>query len=398
MALSAPASVAYLSGAPRLSTRDDTESLGPRSHMLGVISALEQEGFSVTEYIAGNDVPRRYGGEGSEKLLSSSVAMAVVADLLRLYYRWRSRLRVARRLGGTSFAFSYERYALFQELGSVLQRRGVPWVLEVNAVLSEEAVGARRATFSGRVATWSERRTLRRADIVVAVTEALRLELLSRYELDASRVLVAENGVDPERFRDPDPWTEEEQQTIGFLGALYPWQRVDLLIEALPTFPRVHLDVAGEGVAREDLEMLSQRLGVANRVKFLGRLSPTEVPRFLSECDLVYAGHHLDDAAVYFSPLKLWEYLAAGRPVLASRHATTQDLATRGFAVVCFDPRSPQDLHDALGSALDQLPPLVALAEKQREAASEQFSWRARLAPVFDSALGLRHSTIGAKA
>ena len=391
--------VAFLSGAPRLSTRESTESLGPRSHMLGVIGALRQEGYEVEEHIVGNDVPETYGGAGSERRLSSSILTVAAADVLRLCYRQRSRLRLARRARRTGLAFCYERYALVQELGSVLQRRGVPWVLEVNAVLSQEAVGARRATLSGRAATWFEGRTLRRADLVVAVTEALRQELLGRYQLDPARVLVAENGVDPTRFAGTEPWVRSEPTTVGFLGALYPWQQVEQLVRTLPDRPGIRLEVAGEGSARADLEALSADLDVADRVRFLGRLDPGEVPGFLSRCDLLYAGHHLADSAVYFSPLKLWEYLVAGRPVIASRHATTQDLADRGFAVVCFDSGSPDDLPRTLDDALAHLPELAHLAQSQREVAGDTFSWRARLAPIFaraDSiASGQQSSRIG---
>jgi N-acetylglucosaminyldiphosphoundecaprenol N-acetyl-beta-D-mannosaminyltransferase len=92
------AEVLYLSGGARVSTRPDTESLGPRSHVLGVVNAFTRLGFRVRPYIVGDEVPERFGQEGSEAALERSRASVLLADLARFALRWRSRARLRRRL------------------------------------------------------------------------------------------------------------------------------------------------------------------------------------------------------------------------------------------------------------------------------------------------------------
>lgn len=380
-------SILYLSGAPRLSTRPNTESLGPRSHILGVIGAFRSMGADVRTFIVGDSTPESMHGEGSESRMGSSTIRLVAADIGRLLYRARSRNRLRRIVRSESLRpVAYERYALMQELGSVPQKKGAFWILEVNALLAIEATSERRATFSRRVASWFERRTLCSADLIVAVTDNLARAICETYKIPRDRVVTIENGVDVtgHALSDGSP---AALPTIGFLGSLYRWQRVDQLIQAIADDKRNtwHLRIAGSGAELENLKQQTSSLGLDDRVTFLGRIHPDAVPAFLQSVDVCYAGH--DSAnGVYFSPLKLWEYLAAGRVVLASRHQTTARLQQQGFPVICFDEQF--HLGDALSSIDEDRQRLLALAAKSQHAIWEQYSWEARVRPLLDRLKG----------
>jgi len=115
-------------------------------------------------------------------------------------------------------------------------------------------------------------------------------------------------------------------------------------------------------------------------VTFLGRVHPDDVPQFLTTVDICYAGHG-SSAGVYFSPLKLWEYLAAGRPVLSSSHDTTDRLHAAGYAVEVFDD-SDGALDLALESVAGRLPALLSTAVADQERVNASHSWRARIEPL----------------
>ncbi|MEZ3157326.1 glycosyltransferase [Microbacterium sp. BWR-S6Y] len=385
--------VLYLSGAPRLSTKPTTESLGPRSHILGVIGALRDSGSSVRTFVVGDTVPQSFHASGSEARMTASILRLLAADVGRLVYRVRSRVNLRRHLGTTSpaAAMAYERYALMQELGSVAQRRGATWVLEVNALLAIESTSDRRATSSRRVATFFERRTLRRADLIVAVTEQLKTAIHEIYGVPIDRILVVENGVDTTRHENASA-QQQEVPTIGFLGTLYPWQRVDRLLRAVcasETPWRVR--IAGEGPEYGTLRRLSDELGLGSRVTFLGRVHPDEVPSFLRTVDICYAGHGSSEG-VYFSPLKLWEYLAAGRPVLASRHDTTERLSSEGYAVEVFG-ENEGELEQALRTASTRLADLLRTGVRDQERVRSAHSWTARIQPLLDRVAQIRRYT-----
>lgn len=382
--------ILYLSGAPRLSTKPTTESLGPRSHILGVIDAFRESGATVTPFVVGDDVPSSFHASGSEARMTASPIRVAGADLVRLLYRVRSRRRLSRllRTPAKNPELAYERYALMQELGSVVQRRGATWVLEVNALLALESTSDRRATSSRRVATFFERRTLRRADLIVAVTENLKSAISAAYGIDPDRIIVVENGVNASSHgtASAQPHTDP---TIGFLGTLYSWQRVDELLNAVKRSDTPwKVRIAGEGPEYAALQQQARDHGISDRVTFLGRVHPDEVPEFLATVDVCYAGHG-SSAGVYFSPLKLWEYLAAGRPVIASRHETTDRLHASGYAVEVFG-EADGALDDALALAARKMPSLLATAAADQGRVADAHSWTARITPLLKRVAQLR--------
>lgn len=380
--------VLYLSGAPRLSTKPSTESLGPRSHILGVVNALQFLGADVERFIVGDTVPESVHGAGSEQRMSSSRVRVLAADAVRAAYRIRSRNRLAAAVGGGSYDFVYERYALFQELGSVARARtGAPWILEVNALLAIEATSERRATSSRALALRIEGGTLRSADMIVAVTEALAEQIRSTYGIDRSRILVVQNGVDHTHHTAVSAaGSDDGSVTIGFVGTLYAWQNVGALIEALtlPGFERVRLEVAGDGPERERLAASIARLGLGDRVVLHGRMHPDAVAPFLSTVDLCFAGHGSANGS-YFSPLKLWEYLAAGKAVIASEHEATLALAADGYAIRCFGGAQSPSLEDALADAIRDLPALRARAAECQQRVWDEHSWARRVETILDA-------------
>jgi glycosyltransferase involved in cell wall biosynthesis len=325
---------------------------------------------------------------GSEQTLAGSSKALIAADALRFVAAVAGYLAAAFRLRRHTFDFAYERYGLYQGLGSAAARRGVPWVLEVNALLAEEATSSRPATRSKRLAEAAEAWAFRRCDAIVAVSDALKSEIVGRYGIGSSKVLVIPNGVEVERFHHERAVPRLGAPiTIGFVGALYSWQRVDALVQAVAAIgPSVRLLVAGEGQESSSLRRLIKERGLGGQVELLGRLAPDDVPALLARCDLTYAGHDAEGGA-YFSPLKLWEYLAAGCPVVASRHSQTEELERAGFAVRCFDASSADDLTRVLNSAVREIDDLRQLATQGVARVRELHSWQSRMKTLIE---GLR--------
>jgi glycosyltransferase involved in cell wall biosynthesis len=216
----------------------------------------------------------------------------------------------------------YERYSLFATAGTTLARDlGVPHVLEVNAPLADEHA-AYRERADADDARRVERRLMRAADRVVAVSPAIERWLLS---IGAERVTVLPNGVDPDRFRPLDAagvavraaLGAERRPVVGFVGSLKPWHDVATLVRALALLDdrRPALLVVGAGPGRERLAAEAARCRV--EAIFTGALPHQRVPAHLAAFDVAVAPYAADDG-FYFSPLKLVEYLAAARPVVAA--------------------------------------------------------------------------------
>ena len=115
--------LAYLSGAPRVSTAPEAVLGGPRSHVLGVISGFESMGWEVRRFIVGDRVPRSWVGVGSERAVARGWFRALAADLLRLIIRPIYTRQSWRTLGAES-DWVYERFAIFQAMGEIFKRHG----------------------------------------------------------------------------------------------------------------------------------------------------------------------------------------------------------------------------------------------------------------------------------
>ncbi len=380
--------IGYLSGALRVSTAVDAEASGPRSHVLGIIGAFRELGCDVRTYIAGDQVPRRVATD-SRRALSGSAAAALAADLTRLALR-RVNARRAHRAIGDDVDWVYERFASFQALGRPFQRRGIPWILETQGPFYEEAARDRKSMVLTGVARRLELDAYRRCDVLICVSDALRQWLVTDAGLPPGKVLVVPNGVDARAF---DPAAHLARRsfdgfTIVYVGSLTGWQGVDLLLHAMHDLRDevpAHLVVAGDGLVREPWQRLATDLGLAERVRFLGQLCQGDVPAVLAGAELGFAGHRPSRrGSVYHSPLKIYEYLAAGRPVLASASEDAVAVLREGETGFLFPPGDRPALADALRRAWQRRGDLAAMGRRGREEVTAHHTWRIRAGTIRD--------------
>lgn len=375
--------IAYLSGAPRVSTSDESESVGPRAHVVGMISGFEQLGFRVTRFIVGDRSLKAASSRGTERALSRSILTRALADVARLGLRPISP-RLARRGLGTELAFVYERFGAFQAMGRVFQRRGVPWVLETNSLYFVEARSDRRAILFWRVERWLELRAYRQCDVLVAVSTALRDQIR---ECGVNReILVVPNGVDPDRFSlQPSSARPFASPRVLFVGSAIEAQGVDVLLRAVAILrgrgTEVGCVIVGDGPRLEAWRELAEELQIPDLVDFRGRVAWSEVPRVASECEIGFVGPRpTATTSMYHSSLKLYEYLASGLTVVA-RHEPSVARLLQGGEGQLFEPDDASSCAEAINRAIAARQTDSTLPDRARNLARRE-SWEARAAVV----------------
>ncbi len=253
-------------------------------------------------------------------------------------------------------AFIYERASLYSTAGVRLAARfKVPLIVELNAPLAVEQA-TYRATGLGDLAAQAERWLLNQADAVVVVSGQLAKHVRS-LGVKGSKIVVLPNGVNPELFcphgmerglqaasasavgrrSEISTHTIHERRSrlkpalrngasapvLGFVGGLRPWHGVEVLPELLARLnkrrPGTRLVIAGDGQLRGDLELGFRRRGVEKQVTFTGALRHEEIPAVIRSFDVALAPYPRHSHDFYFSPLKLYEYMACGVPVVAAR-------------------------------------------------------------------------------
>lgn len=293
-----------------------------------------------------------------------------------------------------------ERLSLFGHAGvDLAEAFDCPLVMEVNAILSREAARFRNLRMAG-LAERIERFVLDRADAIVVVSDALRVALVEM-GIAGEKVHVVPNGVDLDLFSAERTKgkgsksgasasggaTRRGQHPIGdlrerlglsdrvvvlFVGSLKPWHGVDVLLEALALLGDTrdaqgrlaHALIVGVGPEEQNLRKQVAELGIAHRVTFVGGIAHEHVPAHVACSDIAVAPYRCMDG-FYFSPVKLFEYMAAGRCVIATGLGQIAEVIADGKnGLLC-----PGDDADALAKRLGQVIADADLRERLGRAA-----------------------------
>jgi glycosyltransferase involved in cell wall biosynthesis len=265
----------------------------------------------------------------------------------------------------------------------------------VNAPLIEEQ--AEHRTLVDRTAALHVAgRAFGAADALLAVSAEVAA-YLGRFPGPRGRIHVVPNGVDPARFPAglrPSLPGPPGSYTVGFLGTLKPWHGLGTLAEAFALLrrrdPGARLLVVGDGPERAALEVGLEARGVRGAADLVGGVAPEEVPGFLASMDVAVAPYP-ELPNFYFSPLKVYEYMAAGLAVVASRLGQLAGLIRPGENGLLYTPGDVAGLAEAL-ALLRRRPALRRrLGEAARADVHRDHTWDAVARRVLGLA-GLRRA------
>ncbi len=291
--------------------------------------------------------------------------------------------QIATRLATNKVDLVYERYSLWS-CESIVQAKGlgIPTILEVNAPLIEEQQQHRDLV--GRAEAVSIRdRAFLDATCIVAVSEAVAAYVRDHLPLaERTKVHVVANGVDTERFSpNVPPHSPNPQFTVGFLGTLKPWHGLESLIAAFQLAhqkrPEMILRIIGDGPLRDTLEQQIENdmPSLRTNVQWVGAVHPHDVPGHLAALDVAVAPY-VETSNFYFSPLKVYEYMASGLAVVASAIGQLETVLDHDQNGLLYKPGDIQQLADCLCRLAGQ-PALVSrLGIEARRTAIERHSWR----------------------
>jgi len=328
---------------------------GQAVHIEEMIDALRGLGHEVRVVapMVGDDTGQMGGGVGWVHRLKARLPRAVY-ELMELAYSavaYRKLLRAARDFQPDAI---YERYNLFLLSGLMVKRRlGLPLLLEVNAPLVHERQQHSGGLSLTGLARWAEGTAWRGADAVLPVTAVLAGHVREQ-GVPADRIHVVPNGINRAHFAGaptPDAAKRalglEGRLVLGFTGFVREWHGVDRIIDWMATPdapPESHLLMVGDGPVRAALEAQAARLGLSQRVTFTGVVHRDAVPAHVAAFDIA-----LQPAVTpYASPLKLMEYLALGKAVVAPATPNLMEVLTHELNALLFEEQGAGALEAAL--------------------------------------------------
>jgi glycosyltransferase involved in cell wall biosynthesis len=360
---------------------------GSIAHVAGVVNALAARGRDVTLATA----PEPIGVDPAVAVRRlpppRSFGLPFEANLYRFGTAVPRRLRDVPPPG-----LVYQRLSVGSYAGAVLARRHrVPLVLEYNGSEVWVARNWGRPLRYESLALAAEEASLRHAQLVVTISQALADEVVSRGVPEA-RVVWHPNGVDaglfgPNRFSDAgrlelrDRYGLPHDATVvTFVGTFGQWHGVDVLARAIrecadwARAANVRFLLVGDGLKMPDVRR--ELAGAEDVVVLTGLVPQADAPLHLAASDVLVSPHvpNADGSPFFGSPTKLFEYMAAGKAIVASDLDQIGDVLRDGLAVLV-RPGDVDDLVRGIGEAVDDPALRAQLGERARQRVLERYTW-----------------------
>ena len=312
--------------------------------------------------------------------------IAMAPPLGRKELRWARRRAVARLLRDIRGDAVIERYYNFGGEGILAGAAlGVRTMLEVNAPVIDYQGSPKqildRALVVQPMRRWRER-ICRSADVIVTPSAAILPA-----DTPSSKIVVLEWGADTDRFRPdaggPLPFTRPSGTVAVFAGAFRSWHGASNLVRAIRQLNERRVSGLSAVLIGQGPELASVKAEAAGlqNVIFPGAVPHDRMPACLAASDIGVAPFDVDahgplSLGFYWSPLKIFEYMASGLPVVAPALPRIASLAAHGTEGLLYDPSQPGTLADTLAALLDA-PLRARLGAAARARAEREYGWAA---------------------
>ena len=353
-------------------------------HIQEMVSAFRRRGVEVLVIGPGDAESHEGRADHTSRISNAIRGMApAIGELVELAYNVIAYKRLKRACESFQPDILYERYNLYLLAGLWLSRaRGLPMLLEVNAPLALER--AEHGSLAWRhLARSCEAKVWRGADAVLSVSEVLA-DLIREAAVAEDQVHVIPNGVDLNFFvpsLDASKLRRElklgDRTVLGFVGFVRPWHGLDRVIEVLAESGHthnLHLLIVGDGPARSNLELMASRLGVEDRVQFVGAVPRKDIPRYVDAFDIALQ----PSAVAYACPLKLIEYMSMGRAIIAPDQPNIRELITNSETGLLVRDGDPSELTQAILALTNNIELRISLGRKAAQAVRQRgLTWDA---------------------
>jgi len=210
---------------------------------------------------------------------------------------------------------------------------------------------------------------------------------MKTWNVSADKLVVLPNAVDVERFKpDPELGTQTrasfqltDHPLLVFVGSFYQWHDIATLLRAFSLVLKLHSDahllMVGDGTEREAMMKLTTSLGMDGAVHFTGFVTHTEVSQFVNAADIAVVPVPAMKQEMWLSPMKLFEYMASGKAVVASAMGQIKDVIRDGENGLLVPAGDETAMADAINKLIEDVPLRIVLGKQAREVAVQNHSW-----------------------
>lgn len=310
-----------------------------------------------------------------------------------LFYSLTNMLRLIKCCIRSKPDIIYVRY-MYDFIPSLFARLvRIPCIVEINDVFPTSfSMKDRFLSLLNRINFGSSNR-------IIVLTKGTRDKLISRLGVRAEKIHVSSSGTNTDIFypRDKELCRKSVNldmaaKVIGFAGSFVPNYGLDTLISAsleiIKTEPSARFLIVGDGEAEDECKGMVERLDMSNYFMFPGQVSRERAAELIGAMDICVAPYHASRGET--SPVKLFDYLACARPVVASAIEALKAIQDELPGLVLVEPDDPDSLAEGLIGVFDRYEHYREQAQKTKKIIFEKYSWRKVAEDVVDVALSIQ--------
>ena len=364
---------------------------GSLGHIAGVLNHLDE--FSGKPIFLSTDIIPTVKRDLETYIILPKKEFWDFKELPSIHFNERFEQVAQKYLKERKVSFIYQRYSMNNYCGLKLARLyNVPFILEYNG--SEIWIHRHwgRSLKYERLSERIELLNLKAADIVVVVSQAMKEELLAR-GIEAEKIIVNPNGVDPDSYSPNVDGSGVRRQyhlngknVIGFIGTFGKWHGAEILAEAfgklLHTYPefqkRVILFMIGDGVTMPLVKRNIDKFAIKESCILTGLIPQEEGPKYLAACDVLVASHkpNPDGTPFFGSPTKLFEYMAMGKGIVASNLDQIGEVLKHDHTAWLVQPGDIESLMEGLKILIDDRVRRERLGQAARKEVVAKYTWK----------------------
>jgi len=368
-----------------------TQGEEPESiHILSIVNALKGLGNEVE--IVGPSKKDMSTAGTNVKLLSriKKYMPGFLFELAQVFYNFVSYKRILSSIDDYNPDFIYERYALYSFAGVMAaKRKKVPLILEVNTPYAHAWSKYYKLHFPA-LAKRLEKYILNKASHIITVTQVQK-EFLADHYTDQDKISVCHNAISKEEF-DPTispieiDWKIQDPVVVGFVGTMNRWQGIPILSKVIPeilkNLPNAVFLLVGDGEFKYELEQSINATQNEGRVVFTGRVAHKDVPAYVNAMDIAI----LPDSNTYGSPMKIFEYMAMKKAIIAPDVEPVREIMTHNKTGIIIGRSNQQDMTNAISNLVLNKELRHQLSENGYKYVIQNHTWETNARTIIDVA------------
>ncbi len=379
---------------------ESIQNIKPLFWRTGFYGALTEGGVGTLYYSLTNEFVKKghkvhfaAGGpmrlpEGvNHHLIEYSKLFRNLPEVHNLTYNYKSSKRIKEIIKSENIDFIYLHHHDFHFGGyKVKKETGIPLILHFDSIEYWVKKNWGKLYLSDYL-KWCEQIEIKAADAIIVISDILKDQLIEFYQVDENKIYVSPNGVDIDLFNpniDASPIRKkyglEDSFVIGYSGVFNSYHGIDVLIKSaliiLNKNKNVKFFLIGDGEYRKYVDEFAKKNKIEDKIIITGLVPFTEVPKNLSACDILVSPFKTTNNTMFFnSPIKTFEYMAMGKPIVTTNIGQLADVCLDENNSLVMEENNPNSLAEKVFKILEEPQLANQLGKNAREFVIKNYSW-----------------------